>query len=486
MYSNCLQIFLFVVLGHASCFICSQEQFNRIKKLSDWQCPNCKRCAVCQGPDELGDFLVCNVCEKGYHKTCAKSDSGGHEWKCLDCSDFGKKSSKVQDKKLLELELKSVPETMNKKRNRSVKKKPEQKYESSSSSSSSDDDDDKLSIAKPESNKDFDESKPKGLVDGLSKFFTPTNKRKSRNSIYFSDHGVDDDFHDIISESNGRPDVTQPKAPEPKLAKVSQSPGDHSKDKKKLVERDKVDDVIDNVIEESLEDDHKQAEVKKKQSKKTVKKEEAMPQSISNGKENTRTSIDEAIECVASGKVDVARRSKRQVITPRPLSPSPIKRNSPAPQIKTGRKLKLPTSSPISFSVTPKTKQQSVISPPMRTLPTGVPDADKKLFRDAQEQAEKQFQTHICTPLKEKPSTSTEPRESNPPSPNAVALRCPASIEFGKHEIDTWYSSPYPQEYARLHKLFICEFCLKYMKSKAILNRHLVSNLTRRRQYTSC
>ncbi|XP_014669721.1 PREDICTED: histone acetyltransferase KAT7-like isoform X2 [Priapulus caudatus] len=45
-------------------------------------------------------------------------------------------------------------------------------------------------------------------------------------------------------------------------------------------------------------------------------------------------------------------------------------------------------------------------------------------------------------------------------------------IEFGRYELDTWYSSPYPEEYARLAKLYICEFCLKYMKSKTILKRH--------------
>ncbi|XP_018413654.1 PREDICTED: histone acetyltransferase KAT6B [Nanorana parkeri] len=51
--------------------------------------------------------------------------------------------------------------------------------------------------------------------------------------------------------------------------------------------------------------------------------------------------------------------------------------------------------------------------------------------------------------------------------------RYPSFIEFGKYEIQTWYSSPYPQEYARLPKLYLCEFCLKYMKSKNILLRHL-------------
>ncbi|KAJ7324421.1 hypothetical protein JRQ81_017441 [Phrynocephalus forsythii] len=50
--------------------------------------------------------------------------------------------------------------------------------------------------------------------------------------------------------------------------------------------------------------------------------------------------------------------------------------------------------------------------------------------------------------------------------------RYPSVIEFGKFEIQTWYSSPYPQEYARMSKLFLCEFCLKYMKSKNILLRH--------------
>ncbi|XP_070812539.1 histone acetyltransferase KAT6B-like isoform X2 [Pituophis catenifer annectens] len=50
--------------------------------------------------------------------------------------------------------------------------------------------------------------------------------------------------------------------------------------------------------------------------------------------------------------------------------------------------------------------------------------------------------------------------------------RYPSVIEFGKYEIQTWYSSPYPHEYARLSKLFLCEFCLKYMKSKNILLRH--------------
>jgi histone acetyltransferase MYST2 len=48
-------------------------------------------------------------------------------------------------------------------------------------------------------------------------------------------------------------------------------------------------------------------------------------------------------------------------------------------------------------------------------------------------------------------------------------------LELGHFEMDTWYASPYPEEYARLPKLYICEFCLKYMKTSIIARRHAVS-----------
>ncbi|CAH1246737.1 KAT6B [Branchiostoma lanceolatum] len=86
----------------------------------------------------------------------------------------------------------------------------------------------------------------------------------------------------------------------------------------------------------------------------------------------------------------------------------------------------------------------------------GVNDEDLKLFKKAQEIALTQMQ-----PIA--PELSIE-----------AGTRCPAVIEFGRHEIHTWYSSPYPQEYARLPKLFLCEFCLKYMKSRSILKRHVI------------
>jgi actin-related protein len=88
----------------------------------------------------------------------------------------------------------------------------------------------------------------------------------------------------------------------------------------------------------------------------------------------------------------------------------------------------------------------------------GVTESDREMFIKAQEVA-------LATM---KASSQLSPRQI------MAAGRSPTMIEFGQYEIDTWYSSPYPQEYTMLPKLYLCEFCLKYVKSRSILDRHLV------------
>ncbi|KAJ3086623.1 hypothetical protein HK100_008643, partial [Physocladia obscura] len=46
------------------------------------------------------------------------------------------------------------------------------------------------------------------------------------------------------------------------------------------------------------------------------------------------------------------------------------------------------------------------------------------------------------------------------------------SIHFGKWKIDTWYAAPYPEEYCQQSTLYLCEYCLKYMKSPFMMKRH--------------
>jgi len=99
--------------------------------------------------------------------------------------------------------------------------------------------------------------------------------------------------------------------------------------------------------------------------------------------------------------------------------------------------------------------QQPMPIPTPMQLPPGVTEADFALFTKAREKAMATLDMTMDLAVQQ-----------------SARARTPPMIEFGKYEITTWFSAPYPQEYAMLPKLFLCEFCLKYMKSRCILKRH--------------
>ena len=45
-------------------------------------------------------------------------------------------------------------------------------------------------------------------------------------------------------------------------------------------------------------------------------------------------------------------------------------------------------------------------------------------------------------------------------------------IQLGKYEIETWYFSPYPEEYSFMDLLYICEFCLEPIGTFSRFSRH--------------
>ncbi|KAF9525653.1 hypothetical protein CPB83DRAFT_837983 [Crepidotus variabilis] len=72
---------------------------------------------------------------------------------------------------------------------------------------------------------------------------------------------------------------------------------------------------------------------------------------------------------------------------------------------------------------------------------------------------------------------------SNSPGPSTPGATLPKfepgvlrirSIRFGPYDIKTWYDAPFPEEYATIPdgRMWICEFCLKYMKSRFGATRH--------------
>lgn len=80
-----------------------------------------------------------------------------------------------------------------------------------------------------------------------------------------------------------------------------------------------------------------------------------------------------------------------------------------------------------------------------------VSDYDLQLFRDAQALASENIENEL------------------------KQLPCQGSVKFlvmGKHIMEVWYQSVYPEDVQRLPKLWLCEFCLRYQKSEVGMKRH--------------
>lgn len=88
-----------------------------------------------------------------------------------------------------------------------------------------------------------------------------------------------------------------------------------------------------------------------------------------------------------------------------------------------------------------------------KRLPPGVTEADAELFGQARSAAGAldELPTALALPA---PAAAAAPVALAPVVPvallpPALPARCPSAIAFGQWDIDTWYSSPFPQEYAR-------------------------------------
>ncbi|KFD54910.1 hypothetical protein M513_04092 [Trichuris suis] len=56
---------------------------------------------------------------------------------------------------------------------------------------------------------------------------------------------------------------------------------------------------------------------------------------------------------------------------------------------------------------------------------------------------------------------------------NVTRVRNIEEVELGRYRIRPWYFSPYPEEFTLLPRVYLCEFCLKYVRSVTTLRNHL-------------
>ncbi|KAJ3119751.1 hypothetical protein HK098_005195 [Nowakowskiella sp. JEL0407] len=94
--------------------------------------------------------------------------------------------------------------------------------------------------------------------------------------------------------------------------------------------------------------------------------------------------------------------------------------------------------------------------------------SDSKMYIKAKKIAERQFSERVRSE-----SVSESADELVNEEGEEVEIKSKIKkVVMGKYVIDTWYSAPYPEEYNSQSTLYLCEFCLKYMKSQYVLGRH--------------
>lgn len=110
----------------------------------------------------------------------------------------------------------------------------------------------------------------------------------------------------------------------------------------------------------------------------------------------------------------------------------------------------------------------------------GVPQAKNEMEQVYEEQAERKITrnqkrkhdeiNHVQKSYAEMdPTTAALEREHE----LITKVKYVDRVQIGKYEIDTWYFSPFPEEYGKQPKLWICEYCIKYMKFEKTHKKHL-------------
>ncbi|KAI9274757.1 acyl-CoA N-acyltransferase [Phascolomyces articulosus] len=163
--------------------------------------------------------------------------------------------------------------------------------------------------------------------------------------------------------------------------------------------------------------------------------------------------------------------------------------NSTIPCTTTPSTVPIPPVSQSSLSVEPTTATISVVEEQEEKTAEKSGNQQTITTQDQAHQQQEHQQHDISnsddTDLERSSSVDLDPQQKRlrpirqPPSlPTQSFLPLPSrgthiqKVHIGLYLIDVWYLAPYPEEYSHLQVLYICEFCLSYMKSAFVAKRH--------------
>ncbi|XP_015789864.1 histone acetyltransferase KAT7 [Tetranychus urticae] len=449
---------------------------NRIRS-NQWSCPKCKSCEICGRKTRAlrsaaeNNLLLCKGCDRGFHRNCIQTEDGINiedekNWHCLNCEDD---LSPLNENDSSD----EVDENISESSDEDEDNKIEADESDKSGEESAEIEPDEIDSEKEDEEEDEEDEEE------------DDEEEEDGNE---EDEDEDEDEEDDDDESEDDQYEGSDERPQPRLTR--------SKAAAERSECDKNSEIQALHEETNIEDDSadsgsdKASKILPPKGKRGRKRKNGLtpsnlltPKKVKSEDENSRNEEEEA-QCRVpgcdskghlSGKYSThftsstcpvfhnlsheecedryrnrlrrkdARESNQKVSTRK----SPYKdeklnclieqRKKECNQIANGPSIKKNNS---SHSLTSR-------EPELKSL---APIFDYEMFREAQSRAAELMQ---------------EQMKENPPKKTGIK-----TIEMGKYEMDVWYSSPYPSDYACLPKLYICEFCLKYFNSSLTMKRH--------------
>ncbi|CAF2903185.1 unnamed protein product [Rotaria sp. Silwood2] len=422
--------------GHPSCLQYSEKLVKKIRTIH-WQCIDCKRCIVCNKSDD--SLLFCDFCDSGIHPKCCNPPLNSipkGDFACHVCHN----------------EIMSSP-------NKNLSSLSSSSTRSRRSNISNDNNTSEI-VSRPVAQ----------LMDGMSNYFLP-NKPNHNNirqhcvqkamkylrenkTLKSSNRKLLKRLHSskIIKENNQL------------LTKTILNSSKTQRIRKKLLQDDLCSNPQTSTPLLTRQLSNKKSLTNESLTLQSIHRNEELNKTPSLRSTNKRKHSTNSLSPIAMISSVVKKRTKNE---------SPVKK--PNFKINSNKRKESLTEDDQSDnekqiqSTGAKRKLNLDLSkyknPPAfikDTLPDNILENDVYLFLESRKDS-----TKLITDCSDKFNNSSESIEDD-----ATNTRWPPYIVFGSDLIKTWYSSSYPQEYARVPRLYICEFCLKYMKCEQVYDRH--------------
>ncbi|XP_058053545.1 histone acetyltransferase KAT8-like [Anopheles bellator] len=125
------------------------------------------------------------------------------------------------------------------------------------------------------------------------------------------------------------------------------------------------------------------------------------------------------------------------------------------------------TTVPGRFGLKPSSKEGTSLLQPADLALSADGDTDRKITRN-QKRRHDEINHVQKTYADMDPTTAALEKEHEA----ITKVKYIDKLRIGRYEIDTWYFSPYPEEYGKVGTMYVCEYCLRYMRLAKTLREH--------------